>query len=109
MSPMKPLIAIMLVACLTGCASAESIERERREQAACTERGGVLHRDLRPSGVYTDPECVSPQEARRRDERRWAEEQREKDREAALEQACLRSGGTSYSKWTGCMKGPFAR
>jgi hypothetical protein len=103
--PLKTVIAAVLIAALTGCASAESIERERRAKAACTERGGVWHQELRPSGVYTDAECVSPQEARRRDERRWAEEEREKDRQAVLQQACILSGGTWYGWPTGCVGG----
>lgn len=103
MAYIRALVASAVIAHLTGCASPEAAERAHREAAACTQRGEVWY-----TAGYRD-ECVSAQEARRRDELRWVEEQREKDREAALEQACIRSGGTSYSKWTGCMKGPFAR
>lgn len=70
--------------------------QERQEIAACKQRGWIWY-------TYADPECVSPEEARRRDDRRWEAEQREKDRQAALQQACITSGGTWYGWPTGCV------
>lgn len=109
------LLAITVAAALVvaGCAMtpeqrAQYEARQRQEQqeiAACKQRGWVWYRDIMPSGVYTDPECVSPQEARRRDELRWAREEREKDREAALQRSCITSGGTWYGWPTGCAGG----
>lgn len=99
----------LLLALLVGCVSPEEIERERqyelRGSIDCAQRGGVWYS---PPGIRG--ECVTAEEARQREQeaqRRWLEQEREKDREAALTQACISSGGSHYSKYTGCMSGAF--
>lgn len=108
---MKKRLLIVAALVLAGCASAESIERERQ-----WERQGALDCAQR-SGVWYSPpgyrgECLSAQEAQRREEakrRQWVEQEREKDRNTAREIACLRSGG-KWRQYGGpgyCERGTF--
>ena len=111
---MKRLMLVLLTAVgpsLLGCASPEDIAREReweRQGAiACTARGGVWYS---PPGYRG--ECLSAQEARRREgeekrrERdRRAEEAREKERRHEKEVACISAGGTWFATHDQCNPG----
>src|SRR4051812_44910293 len=91
----KVIVVLIVLLSITGCMTVEERrvyqERRDRDMAACAQRGAVWYtRDSQPD------RCMSAEEAKMLDERRWAEEQRQKDRETALHQACIRSGGTWY-------------
>lgn len=88
---MKTIAAlIVLAALLTGCAQwAEEMRKEEAERQArirqCVAQGWVMYKD----------ECMSPQAAREAEHRDFVADQRERDRQAMLQAACISSGG----KW----------
>jgi D-serine deaminase-like pyridoxal phosphate-dependent protein len=99
---MKRAIALVVLGfTLGGCAEiAESMRRaeaERIEYARqCSERGGVIY----------NGSCMSPQDARAAQYRDFLADQAEKNRKAAIQAACVSSGGT----WMGyhCYRDSFA-
>ena len=100
---MKRVTQVLLTAVgasLIGCASTEQIERERQWERqgaiACAQRGEVWYS---PPGYRG--ECVSAQEAHRRERERQVEEAREKERRHEKEVACISAGGTWHSSLSG--------
>lgn len=96
---MKSIAAlVVLAALLSGCA--EMAEARRREEAQrqeyarqCTAQGRV---------VYSD-QCMSPQDAREAQHRDFIADQRERDRKAMLQAACISAGGTWYEYTSQCV------
>ena len=86
---MKTIAAlIVLAALLTGCAQwAEEMRKEEAERQArirqCVAQGWVMYKD----------ECMSPQAAREAEHRDFVADQRERDRQAMLQAACISRGG----------------
>jgi len=98
---MKRIAAlVVLAALLSGCAQwAESMRRaeaERQERARqCAAQGWVVYKD----------QCMSPQAAREAEHRDFIADQRERDRKAMLQAACISRGGKWYEYTNECVGG----
>jgi hypothetical protein len=89
---MKSIAAlVVLAALLTGCAQwAEAMRKAEAEQQErirqCVAQGWVMYKD----------QCMSPQAAREAEHRDFIADQRERDRQAMLQAACISRGGKWY-------------